>query len=383
MPLFGGFAQARNFGKGGAGKPPGFITPAGSIGSWTNDDPAPTFLTVAAAVGPGDPPIQSYSIVAGGLPPGLSFNTTTAAITGTPNTVTSNTTYTFTVQATSAAGSIQRQFSIDINTPSIAAFTSVTTTTWTSPVTKNVEVVVIGGGGSGGNIGGGGGGGGVAYATSYPVVAGQSYDVRVGGGGAAFQGSYPRGNVGTPSYFGPTSARITGNGGGHGGGYSSPHSGGAGGSGGGGAHQQNAPGPANQPGQPTTYSTTNYGNRGAVGQGTSTSTHQGGGGGGAAQVGFDHGPGGAKGGNGVYLAKFSSYGTPGGHFAAGGGGSGWSSHAPSGAGPGGTGGGGRGGWGPGGPWTTACTGHGSGSGGGGHPSPGGQTGGVGAVFIRY
>ena len=119
-------------------------------------------LSAAASTGPGDPPIQGYSLISGSMPPGLVFNTSTAAITGTPNSVSSDTTYNFTVRATSSAGYIDRAFSITIRLPVIVSFTSKVVSLGCPNWSCCVDVVVVGGGGSGGNIGGGGGGGGVA-----------------------------------------------------------------------------------------------------------------------------------------------------------------------------------------------------------------------------
>lgn len=388
MPLFGGFAQARNFGKGGAGRPPGFVTPSGSLGTIRGGAGSSGLLSAAATTGPGDPPIQSYSIVSGSLPGGLSFNTSTGAITGTASEVGSETTYNFTVRATSSAGNIDRAFSITIRLPILAAFTTAgANQTWNVPAgVSECEVLVIGGGGSGGNIGGGGGGGGVVLAPSYPVTPGGSVSITVGAGGTPYSGSYPDGNGGGPSSFG----QLTALGGGFGGGYSPGSGGGAGGSGGG------AAAPGNQVGtpgsQPTTTqpagvgSYTSYGNQGGSAQPRPT-THWGAGGGGAGSRGYGISPGGndgsIRGGEGIYFPQYASYGSPGGHFAAGGGGGQWTPlwNYPGPLRSGGTGGGGLGGYnsvrgGNG-------AGHGSGAGGCGHPAPTGNTGAVGAVFIRY
>jgi hypothetical protein len=378
MPLFGGFAQARNFGKGGAGRPPGFVTPAGSLGTTRGGVSVTGLLSAAAATGPGDPPITSYSIASGSLPTGLSFNTTTADITGTPNEVSSNTTTTFTVRAISSAGTIDREFSITIRPVIIAAYTSAGSYTFSVPVgTGSVEVLVIGAGGSGGHIGGGGGAGGVVYASSYPVTPGGSLSMNIGTPGGPYYGSYPPGQSGNQTTFG----NITAYGGGYGGGYSgNPYAGGPGGSGGGGAHYPGGPGgSATQPGFSTSgvgpY--TNYGNAG--GSGAYPVSHQGAGGGGAGGGGTGWQQGYPYGGSGVYFPQYASYGTPGGHFAAGGGGGGWSGHI-YGPGSGGTGGGGYGGYNSGG---SNAAGHGSGGGAGGYPAPSGTYGSPGAVFIRY
>src|SRR5579883_3026466 len=53
-----------------------------------------------------------FTIVSGGLPGGLSLNSSTGAISGTPNGVQENT---FTVQASGASGTVQKTFSLQIN----------------------------------------------------------------------------------------------------------------------------------------------------------------------------------------------------------------------------------------------------------------------------
>ena len=69
------------------------------------------------------------------------------------------------------------------------SFESVGTYTYISPQTGMAKVLVVGGGGGGGGrSGGGGGGGAVVYVDSYPVVAGQTYQVTVGVGGAGGSG---------------------------------------------------------------------------------------------------------------------------------------------------------------------------------------------------
>ena len=196
---------------------PGFITASGSsLGTIKGGgNGASGLLSAAATTGPGDPPIQGYSIISGSLPPGMSFNTSTAAITGVPNSVSSNTTSTFTVRATSASGNVDATFSITIRTPILATWTSQQNTNWSVPsgVTE-VEILMVAPGGSGGHIGGGGGGGGIVYTNSFPVTPGcfsPYFHWELPGG--PFYGSYPKGNTGQDSNFGT----LTAKGGGYGG----------------------------------------------------------------------------------------------------------------------------------------------------------------------
>jgi len=394
MPLFGGFAQARNFGKGGAGKPPGFVSPAGSLGTLREaDGDVSSLLSAAATTGPGDPPIQSYSIVSGSLPTGLSFNTTTAAITGTPPTVGSQTTYNFTVRATSSAGNIDRAFSITVRPAVIVSYTTTGAFTWNVPsgVTE-AQVLAVAGGGSGGNIGAGGGGGGVVLATNYPVTPGGTVSGTVGAGGPGYQGSYGAGRNGQNSTFGS----ITAVGGGGGGGYGPTQSdavtkGGPGGSTGGASGRgKRASYDVNSQPQPAAVgSYTAYGGKGGPGV-YAPVQHWGAGGGGAGGAGDGVPEGSIKGGRGAYFSNFTSHGSPGGHFAGGGGGGQWTPQLgyPAANRHGGqsapvAGGAGQG-------LNNSSTSQsgaantGGGGGGTGHPAPGtGGTGGSGIVLIRY
>lgn len=185
---------------------------------------------------------------------------------------------------------------------------------------NTIEVLVVAGGGSGGKwSGGGGGAGGVAhtynYSLDHPAFPGDgpwALPIQVGGGGAA-QTSSTFGNAGNPSYFGPTSLRVFGLGGG-GGGSNRDVSAPAttfeildGGSGGGGTQQDknSRAGMGHQrdifgadPGNPfytdkTSYNTKivtyNYGNGGGVSP-TDANADMGGGGG-AGGAGADGGPG--------------------------------------------------------------------------------------------
>lgn len=68
----------------------------------------------------------TYSISAGSLPPGISLNTSTGAITGT---ATSLGTYNFTVQATNGGGSITATLSIQVISPFSVAFGNITNVT--------------------------------------------------------------------------------------------------------------------------------------------------------------------------------------------------------------------------------------------------------------
>ena len=340
-----------------------FSTAAGSLGIIYDSNRGGYSLSSAAATVTSG--TLSYSIVSGSVPSGLSFNTSTGAITGTANAVGSDTTSNFTVRATttSASATSDRAFSITVRSPVVTSFTSTGSSSFSVPTgVTSIQVLVVGGGAGGGygnsNEGGGGGGaGGVVYSSSYPVSPGGSIPLNVGGGTAAADspgGAPSGGNQAGPSTFGT----MTANGGGAGGYGQAGYTGGSGG-GGSGFGQDWPGGSATQGPQPN--GGTGYGNPGGSGRWTSGVNGSGGGGGGAGGGGTP-GPGpaneGGPGGSGVSISITGasvSYGE-----------------------------GGRGGYGrnAGGPSVTGTANRGNG-GTGGNPVGGMAPGGPGVVIIRY
>jgi hypothetical protein len=149
---------------------PSWTTSAGSLGTANT---SVSFSTTLAATG--DAPI-SYSVVSGTLPSGVTLNSSTGVISGTTPSVTSSTTYNFTVRATDAQNQdTNRAFSLTVQ-PSVA--------------TSFTAQAVGGGGGAGNGIpGGGGGGGGVLTIADIVVTPGAAYTITVGSGGnAGFNG---------------------------------------------------------------------------------------------------------------------------------------------------------------------------------------------------
>ena len=221
----------------------------------------------------------SYSILSGSLPSGLSLNTSTGVISGTADTVGSNTTSTFTIRASDGTDTADRQFNIIVNAPIVSGgtvysdstyiyrtFTSGTSNFVTS-ASILVEYILVagGGGGAGGNAGGGGAGG--LIESSQTLTPG-TYSISIGGGGG---GGGNFGGDGTQSTaFGKTAI------GGGGGGFDDQN-GRPGGSGGGSADNPSVSGGAGQ--QPGSASG-GYGNRG--GNVSEPSSNGGGGGGGGA-----------------------------------------------------------------------------------------------------
>ena len=307
----------------------------------------------------------SYAITSGSLPSGLSFNTSTAVITGSTSAVGSDTTTSFTVTATGDDATAARQFRITQKSPQRSTYTSPSTFSVPTGVTAVNVLVVAGGGGAGSQHAGAGGAGGLIYRPAFPVSGPQS--VTVGGGGSGG----PNGHQpppGSDSSFGTLTAKG-GGGGGHG--WPSSQSGKSGGSGGGGSGPGQPGGSATQPGQPGDSGTYGFGNSGGR-----SNAPAGAGGGGSGGGGTTNNNGsGAPGGPGRTFNISGSSVT----YAGGGGGGG---HNNNNGGSGGPGGGGRGGYHPGQPGANA-TGHGSGGGGGAHDAGRGGSGSNGIVIVEF
>jgi len=339
---------------------PVWQTAAGSLGTF-NDEVA---ISVSATALDPESTAIVYSLASGSsLPAGLSLNSSTGAITGTLPAIGTNTTYTFTINASDGNNVVPRAFSI------------------TAIYVSTVEYLVVAGGGGGGNAtgtnwgsGGGGGAGGFRTGTM-TLTRGSNYTVTVGQGGTGA----PKGSSANDATPGGNSVfnNITSAGGGIGG--SANFDGGAGGSGGGGGYNLRVAGSGNIPSV-----SPSQGNNG----GSNSHTPSAGGGGGAGAVG-QNGVSGQAGAGGVGVQS-SITGTA--TYYAGGGGGGYYDGGGA-AGQGGSGGGGAGGTtsnsvsNPGNPGTAN-----TGGGGGGGSSAGslgqsqagaGGNGGSGVVVIAY
>ena len=196
---------------------PSWTTAAGSLGGGFEGDNYS--FTVTATDADGD--TVAYSLQSGALPSGGNLDSSTGVISGTHPTVSSNTTATFTIRATSGGKTSDRQFSILTINPTTNIYTSSGSFTLAAP--QSVKVYVIGGGGGGGSTsqgssgGAGGGGGGMAYKLFSNLAAG-TYNYTVGGKGASnTAGSSGAGGAGGTSSFsgtGITTVQATGGGGG-------------------------------------------------------------------------------------------------------------------------------------------------------------------------
>jgi len=90
---------------------PIWSTASGSLGTFSEGD------SVSLSVGATDPESStvSYSLSSGSLPGGLSLNSSTGVISGVPSEISTNTTYSFTLNASDGANTSLRQFSMSIS----------------------------------------------------------------------------------------------------------------------------------------------------------------------------------------------------------------------------------------------------------------------------
>lgn len=184
-----------------------FTTAAGSLGG-IYDTFRSSYTLSSAGATDADGDTITYSITSGALPSGLSFNTSTAAITGTASAVGSDTTSTFTVQAVTADLTISREFSITVYAPITTTFSNTgSDQSFTAPVGVNAVTIKTWGAGGGGAFqqswGGANAGGAGGYASgTVTVTGGSDYKVVVGSPGAAGDGSANYGGGGQGSGWG-------------------------------------------------------------------------------------------------------------------------------------------------------------------------------------
>ena len=206
------------------GSMPVWTTPGGNLANYTIGQN--TSVTVVATDADNSP--ITYTVTLGSLPPNVSLNSSTGVISGTgPTSVSSLTTYTFTITAEDNAGNtVDQEFNITYinNVVGEQVFTSTGIQTFTVPlgVTSICAVCVGGGGGGAGSTqvngisGCGGGGGGLAYANDIAVTPGEVLTVIVGAGGTG--GTANVGGIGGGfSDIKRGTTRLVGAGGGYGG----------------------------------------------------------------------------------------------------------------------------------------------------------------------
>lgn len=162
----------------------------------------------------------TYALASGSLPSGISLPSQGSSnITGTAPTVSSDTTYNFSVTATDASGatSAAKSYTLVVtNIPSgQSQYVIAGTFTWVAPTgVSSVSAVAVGGGGAGlaaPTVSGGGGG--LGWKNNIPVTAGNSYTVVVGARGTRFGGTdNTSAATGGDSYFISTST-VRGGGG--------------------------------------------------------------------------------------------------------------------------------------------------------------------------
>jgi len=185
------------------------------------------------------------------------LNSSTGGITGTAPTVGANTTYSFTLRATSGTNIADRLFNIIVAGPPsggnlVSSYTYGGTTYYFNKFTSNGSLVVLadrtfdifmigGGGSSGGDNSGGGGAGGLIWRPSLSLTAG-TYTVNIGAGGVQNQATYARSNGGNTTFASSSTTLLTSLGGGYGagGGAGTTNNSGGGNGGGGGRFGQAA-----------------------------------------------------------------------------------------------------------------------------------------------
>ena len=254
-------------------------------------------IALSATSASGESITYNTTLISGSLPPGLSLSSS-GVISGTATAVSSDTTYTFKVSASTpnSGATSSGDLSITIKAPVLVKFTtsgvtilSGSPTTTSNSITfpvglSTAKIALVGGGGGGGNGDGGGGGGAGALLvnTSFSISGQLTYSINVGrggyGGGAV--GTCGAGEDGTSTTFGGIVAL-----GGGGGGCSNPDFAGRSGGSGGGASQNFAGGSASASCGSVVSGFSYFCNSG--GTGNQGSTYRGGGGGGAGSAGTD------------------------------------------------------------------------------------------------
>ena len=166
-------------------QPPTWSTSSGTLA--TIYDSGRTNYSVSAAASDPESNTITYSLVSGTLPPSMTLNTSTGAISGTTSAVQTDTTYSFVLGVSDCITGnsvVTRSFDIIVKSPVTQTLSGSGTFTALSTATVPLELLGAGGGGGTGNGAWASGGGGGGYlVAAYNTVAGQSYSYSVGAAG--------------------------------------------------------------------------------------------------------------------------------------------------------------------------------------------------------
>ena len=203
---------------------PVWQTASGSLGTFNEQ----VSITLSALSATDSDSTVTYALASGSsLPSGVTLNSTTGVISGTLPNIATNTTYSFTINASDGLNVIPRTFSITSQALStLSGGSSASDSTYyyrafttngslvVSDVSVTADVLVIAGGGGGGSgwYAGGGGAGGVKLYSSLSLSP-ASYPVVVGNGGAGSTNTNAAGSNGQNSSFNTTNTAIGGGGG--------------------------------------------------------------------------------------------------------------------------------------------------------------------------
>jgi hypothetical protein len=184
------------------GGTPTWTTSAGSLGNCYDSFRNGFFVDVVAS-DPDSNSTISYSVTSGSLPSGMSLNSSSGRISGTPSSVVSDTTSNFTIRASDNAGNTtDRNFSITIRAPVKQTFTYTgSNQTFTVPSGLTAITAKMWGAGGGDYTLTSSGGGGGAYATGIINTTSLSTLLVVVGKGGASVGQN-QGGFGSVSYGG-------------------------------------------------------------------------------------------------------------------------------------------------------------------------------------
>ena len=273
---------------------PAFITNAGTLGTFEDDERSGISIVVGATDEESAGPVLFRVATGDTLPPGLALTSNdndTCTIAGDATAVDSDTTTSFDIEASDAASNVTtRSYTITMNAPKVEQFNANGTFAVPTGVTA-VQLLVVGSGGNGGA--GGGGGAGLCFTNSFSVSPGGTVAVSVAGVNNNRQ-TFPspnnqsRGAQGQSSVFNSTVTAVSGGGGGGPGGQNDAQLlGKNGGSGGGGGATGGKGGffAGGQATQGASGGVPGFGNDGGAGSGTGNNGTNGGGGGGAGAAG--------------------------------------------------------------------------------------------------